>query len=78
MESKFFQTQKFQPLVWIRYTDDSFFSWTHGANSLKQFMTEFDKFNPNINFTYEFIEESINFLDLNVKLLMVNFRPPCM
>ena len=31
-------------------------------------MMEFDNFNPNIKFTYEFSEASINFLDLNVKL----------
>ena len=31
-------------------------------------MMEFNNFNPNITFTYEFREASINFLDLNVKL----------
>ena len=31
-------------------------------------MMEFNNFNPNIKFTYEFSEASINFLDLNVKL----------
>ena len=29
---------------------------------------EFDNFNPNIKFTYELNEESISFVDLNVKL----------
>ena len=58
VESKFLQTQKFQPLVWFRYIDDIFFIWTHGERSLK---------NPNIKFAYEFSEASINFLDLNVK-----------
>ena len=29
VESKFLQTQKFQPLVWFRYIDDIFFIWTH-------------------------------------------------
>ena len=68
VESKFLQTQKFQPLVWFRYIDDIFFIWAHGENSLKNFMMEFNNFNPNIKFTYEFSETSINFLDLNVKL----------
>ena len=67
VESKFLQTQKFQPLVWFRYIDDIFFIWTHGEKSLKKFMMEFNNFNPNIKFTYEFSEASINFLDLNVK-----------
>ena len=31
-------------------------------------MMEFNNFNPNIKFTYEFSEASINFLDLNVIL----------
>ena len=68
VESKFLQTQKFQTLVWFRYIDDIFFILTHGENSLKNFMMEFNNFNPNIKFTYEFSEASINFLDLNVKL----------
>ena len=31
-------------------------------------MMEFNSFNPNIKFVYEFIEASISFLNLNVKL----------
>ena len=38
VESKFLQTQKFQPLLWFRYIDDIFFTWTHGENSLKNLM----------------------------------------
>ena len=68
VETKFLQTQKFQPLVWFRHNDNFFFIWTHGENSLKNFMMEFNNFNPNIKFTYEFSEASINFLDLSVKL----------
>ena len=45
-----------------------FFIWTHGENSLKNFMMKFNNFNPNIKFTDEFSEVSISFLDLNVKL----------
>ena len=67
-ESKFQQTQKFQPLVWFRYIDDIFFIWTHRENSLKNFMMEFNNFNSNIKFTYEFSEANINFQDLNIKL----------
>ena len=68
VESKFLQTQKFQPLVWFRYIGNIFFIWTHGENSLKNFLMEFNNFNPNIKFTYEFSEASINFQYLNVKL----------
>ena len=55
-------------LIWFRYIDNIFFIWTHRENSFKNFMMEFNKFNPNIKFTHEFREASINFLDLNVKL----------
>ena len=48
--------------------DDILFIWTHGENSLKNFITEFNNFNPNIKFTYEFSEENINLLDLNLRL----------
>ena len=68
VQSKFRQTQKFQPLVWFRYIDDIYFIWTHGENNLKNCMMEFNSFNPNIKFTYEFSEASVSFLDLNVKL----------
>ena len=68
VKSKFLQTQKFQTLVWFRNIYDIFFIWTHGENSLKNFMMEFNNFNPNIKFPYEFSETSITFLDFNVKL----------
>ena len=68
VEIKFLQTQKFQSLICFRYIDDIFFIWTHGEISLKNFMMEFNNFNPNIKLTYEFSEASINFLDLIVKL----------
>ena len=74
VESKFLKTQKFQPLAWFRYIDDIFFFWTHGENSLKNFMIEFNTFNPNIKFTYDFSEAIINFLDLNVKLSNGKFQ----
>ena len=53
--------------MWFRYIDNIFFIWAHGEKSLKKFTMEFINVNPNIKFTYEFSEESINFLDINVK-----------
>ena len=29
-ETNFLKTQELQPFVWLRYTDDIFFIWTHG------------------------------------------------
>ena len=68
IETKFLQTQEFQPLVWFRYIDDVFFIWTHSPDKLVSFMTEFDNYNPNIKFTYESNKENITFLDLDVSL----------
>ena len=42
IETKFLQTQEFQPLVWFRYIGEIFFIPTHGPDKLVLFMTEFD------------------------------------
>ena len=65
IETKFLQTQEFQPLVWFRYIDDVFFIWTHGPDKLVSFMTEFNNYHPNIKFTYESNKENITFLELD-------------
>ena len=48
IETKFLQTQKFQPLVWLRYVDDVFFISTHGPDTLMLFMTEFNNYDPSV------------------------------
>ena len=35
---------------------------------LDSFLNEFNKFHPNLSFTYETLKETVNFLDLNVNL----------
>ena len=49
IETKFFDTQEFKPLVWFRYIDDNFFIWTHGKEKLEEFLKDFN--NYNINYT---------------------------
>ena len=68
IESKFLQTQKFEPLVWFKYIDDIFFIYTHGPDKLVSFMTEFNNYHPNIKFN----KENMTFLDLNVSYLGTN------
>ena len=34
LETKFLEGQQLQPLVWLRYIDDIFFTWTHGEENL--------------------------------------------
>ena len=68
LETKLLESQHLQPLVWLRYTDDIFFIWTHGEESLKKFLDELNGFNQYIKFTYEYSVENIPFLDLKVGL----------
>ena len=56
VERNFQQTQKFQLLVLFRHIDNIFVIWTHGEDILKNFMLQFNNFNPNIKFIYEFSE----------------------
>ena len=68
VETEFLKTQRLKPLTWLRFIDDIFFIWTHGEENLKNFMEDFNNFKPNLKFTFECDRNSINFLDLNVKL----------
>ena len=53
VEQDFLETQKLQPLLWLRYIDDIFFIWE-----------KFNNFTPNLRFTYGSSEKSILYLDL--------------
>ena len=68
VESKFLQTQKFQPHVCFTYIDDIFFHLDSWWKQSQTFYDGINNFNPNIKFTHEFNEASINFLDVNFKL----------
>ena len=35
-------------MIWFRYIDGVFFIWTHGEEKLKEFMADFNAFNPSI------------------------------
>ena len=64
-EKKFPKTQKLQ-LFWFRYMDDVL--WTHGNEELQSFIKRLNSFSNNLKFKYEFKEEIINFLDVNIDL----------
>ena len=53
IETKFLRTQNHESMVWFRFIDDIFFIWTHGEEKLKEYIADFNAFNPNIQFTYE-------------------------
>ena len=43
VETEFFKAQERTPLVWFRYIDDIFFTWTHGKEHLETFLQELNK-----------------------------------
>ena len=68
IETEFLKSQELQPYLWLRYIDDIFFIWTHRTQELDSFLNELNKFHPNLGFTYETSEKTVNFLDLNVSI----------
>ena len=50
------------------YTDDIFFIWEHGEDSLKKFIERLTVCHPTSKFTVEGSKEEINFLDVNSRL----------
>ena len=68
METSFFRTQQLQPFIWLRYIDDIFFLWTHGEEQLDLFLKDLNEFHPNLKFTYQTSQNSVDFLDLHVSL----------
>ena len=63
-----------RPLIWLRYIDDIFFIWTHGDESLNQFIefaqTYSDNQNMKSNMKFEVNQstEKVNFLDITIIL----------
>ena len=67
--NSFLETQSLKPLVWLRYIDDIFFIWTHSEEELKEFMREMNTFDTDIKFTYEYSDQKVSFLDLQVDIV---------
>ena len=62
----FLQTQRIQPLLITRYIDDIFMIWTDSTDKLTTFLTNLNKFHPDIHFTYQHSPSSIDFLDMTI------------
>ena len=54
------------PLVWKRCIDDIFLVWTHGEESLLNFLDHCNQCFPTIQFTAEHSLQEINFLDTTI------------
>ena len=58
-----------KPMTWWRYID-IFFIWEHGEKSMEEFLNELNRFPPIIKLTAEYLKETINFLDVNIRLVV--------
>ena len=66
-ETKALAGYHLKPLTWLRFIDDIFIIWTHGQDSLLEFINYLNSLHPFIKLTHEFSHSSINFLDTTVK-----------
>ena len=62
---RFFQSGQDQPLLIYRYIDDIFLLWPK-KHDLSIFVNSLNHFHPNINFTVETSDTSIDFLDITI------------
>ena len=67
-EREFLKSKQIQPWIWFRYIDDIFFIWTASEKELDEFLNRLNSFHSNLRFTHECSRESLNFLDVIVKI----------
>ncbi|XP_070576377.1 uncharacterized protein [Ptychodera flava] len=68
LEQRFLNSYPLKPRVYFRFIDDIFMIWTYGLDALKKFYQDFNSFHNTINFTMEYSDNAINFLDTTVKI----------
>ena len=56
-----------KPWVWWRFIDDIFTIWEHGEEEFLKFMEYLNSIDPNIQFTFKYSRECVEFLDVLVK-----------
>ena len=59
VEREIIDAQELKPWLWLRYIDDVFFIWTHGAESLHNFMDALNQAHDTIKFTFEISQEDM-------------------
>jgi predicted GIY-YIG superfamily endonuclease len=57
-----------KPDIYHRFIDDIYMVWTHGEEKLLEFLDFINSARPTINFTSEYSDKSINFLDVKVSI----------
>ncbi|XP_024882522.1 uncharacterized protein LOC112461499 [Temnothorax curvispinosus] len=67
-ENQILKNAPLKPSTWFRYVDDTFVIWSHGRDTLPQFLAFLNSQHPNIQFTMEVEQNSqIPFLDVLVR-----------
>ena len=67
LEQKMLNSHHLQPTTWFRYIDDIFFTWDHGEEELRYWLTFLNDYHQSIKFTMETSKTEVNFLDTKVK-----------
>ena len=68
LEARILGGAALKPMEFWRYIDDCFMIWQHGEVELLRFFEMLNSFHPSIQFTYEYSETRVNFLDVTVNL----------
>ena len=69
LEEKILNAFDEKPIIWWRYIDNIFFIWEHEEESLEKFLNKLNNFHSTIKCTAEYLKETINFLDVNIRLV---------
>lgn len=68
LEIRILESAPLKPRVWLRYVDDTFIVWQHGADTLAAFLDHTNSVHANIQFTMETeADDQLPFLDCLVK-----------
>ena len=65
IEREFLKSEQIQLWIWFRYI---IFIWTASEKDLYEFLNRLNSFHPNLRFTHERSRESLNLLDVIVKI----------
>lgn len=65
-ERTIFQKTSLTPLIYKRYLDDIFMVWTHGRDTLSEFLSILNSDHPCIRLCAEISDTNINFLDITL------------
>ena len=63
LENQLLMSVTLKPFSWLRFIDDIDMKWTHGRDSLEDFLQRANSFHPTIKFTAEESNEEHIFLD---------------